>query len=83
MGVRFMCCRFQSYHIGRVLPSQSTSTLYFQKKHSHRRENIDKYEPKDKIMHYILVSLQVVDHLLLGNEMRGLVDQRHERVEFV
>lgn len=24
-----------------------------------------------------------MDHLLLGNEMRGLVDQRHERVEFV
>lgn len=36
-------------------------------------------------MHYVdvAVSLQVVDHLLLGNEMRGLVDQRHERVEFV
>lgn len=24
-----------------------------------------------------------MDHLLLGNKMRGLVDQRHERVEFV
>lgn len=35
-------------------------------------------------MHCIAaVSLQVVDHLLLGDEMRGLVDQRHERVEFV
>lgn len=29
------------------------------------------------------LSLQVVDHLLLGNEVRGLVDQWHERVEFV
>lgn len=29
------------------------------------------------------LSLQVVDHLLLGDEVRGLVDQRHERVEFV
>lgn len=28
-------------------------------------------------------SLQVVDHLLLGYEVRGLVDQWHERVEFV
>lgn len=34
-------------------------------------------------MHNVVVSLQVVDHLLLGNEMCGLVDQRHERVEFV
>lgn len=34
-------------------------------------------------MHFVLVSLQVVDHFLLGNEMCGLVDQRHERVEFV
>lgn len=24
-----------------------------------------------------------MDHLLLGNKMCGLVDQRHERVEFV
>ena len=38
---------------------------------------------KDKIKHCVVVSLQVVDHLLLGDEMRGLVDQRHERVEFV
>ena len=29
-------------------------------------------------MHNVVVSLQVVDHLLLGNEMCGLVDQRHE-----
>lgn len=29
------------------------------------------------------MSLQVVDHLLLGDKMRGLVDQGHERVEFV
>lgn len=28
-------------------------------------------------------SLQVVDHLLFGDEMCGLVDQRHEGVEFV
>lgn len=34
-------------------------------------------------MHSFVVSLQVVDHLLLGDEMRGLVDQRHEGVEFV
>lgn len=30
-----------------------------------------------------MVSLQIVDHLLLGNKMRGLGDQRHEGVEFV
>lgn len=48
-----------------------------------------KYEQKDKtkkivIMHCTAaLSLQVVDHLLLGDEVRGLVDQRHERVEFV
>lgn len=35
------------------------------------------------MMHAVLLSLQVVDHLLLGNQMCGLVDQRHERVEFV
>lgn len=29
------------------------------------------------------MSLQVVDHLLLGNKVRGLVDQRHEGVEFL
>lgn len=34
-------------------------------------------------MHVDAVSLQVVDHLLLGDEMRGFVDQRHEGVEFV
>lgn len=35
------------------------------------------------MQHVVVVSLQVVDHLLLGNEMCGFVDQRHERVEFV
>lgn len=29
------------------------------------------------------MSLQVVDHLLLGNKVCGLVHQRHEGVEFV
>ena len=28
-------------------------------------------------------SLKVMDHLLLGDEMGGLIDQRHERVELV
>lgn len=83
-----MCCRFpisyslQLYDIGITLHSQSTNIPYIQK-HSYRRKDKNKHESRHKIIHYVLVSLQVVDHLLLGNKMRGLVDQRHERVEFV
>lgn len=71
MTLEFDCiCSLPIYHIFRI--------------HFHRRkQNKNKYEPKRKIMHSVLVSLKVVDHLLLGNEMRGFVDQRHERVEFV
>jgi len=35
------------------------------------------------MLSFVNVSLHVVDHLLLGNEMCGLGDQRHEGVEFV
>ena len=63
-----------------MLQSQSTNILYIQK-HFHRGKN-NTYGPKQKTTYYSF-SLQVVDHLLLGNEMSGLVDQRHERVEFV
>lgn len=31
----------------------------------------------------INISLQIMNHFLLGNEMCGLVDQRHKWVEFV
>lgn len=72
----------QSYDIVITLHSQTADILYIQK-HVLTEGKTDKYEPKHKINHYALVSLQVVDHLLLGDEMCGFVDQRHERVEFV
>lgn len=46
-------------------------------------EGKTKYESKHKIKHFVLVSLQIMNHFLLGNEMCGLVDQRHKWVEFV
>lgn len=86
-GIPCMHCRYffpnyMTLELGCGIHSLPVYRIF--KKHFHRRkQNKNNYEPKRKIMHSVLVSLKIVDHLLLGNEMRGLVDQRHERVEFV
>lgn len=48
-------------------------------KHSHGKKKKKENTNKNNAV----ASLQVVDHLLLGDEMCGLVDKRHEGVEFV
>lgn len=74
-----MCCQ--------ILPPIFLGNVEFRKhtansKTATQRQNRQTWTKRRKL-HHVAGSLQVVNHLLLGDEMCGLVDQRHKRVEFV
>lgn len=84
VGMLSMCCRFSSNYMTLEYCCLHSPPVYCLFKNIPiEGKKTDKYEANDKIMHNDAVSLQVVDHLFLGDEMRGFVDQRHEGVEFV